>query len=207
MHERLAEAATVHRTDASAALHRRVLVLDGALDDDNGTLLATQLLTLAAEDPWPDIALWIHSPGGRCRRCSRSATSCGSSRATSRRSRSGSPAAQGSSCCRRARRASGSRCRTRGSSCTRARRASAAPRSRSRCRPRTCGTPATRCSASSRRTPGSRRADLRGLPARSLVHRGSRHASYGFIDHVVERLRRRSCPRRTPLRSGSGVTA
>ncbi|GAB2475724.1 ClpP family protease [Xylanimonas ulmi] len=42
---------------------RRVLVLDGALDDDNGTLLATQLVTLATEDP-ADIALWIHSPGG-----------------------------------------------------------------------------------------------------------------------------------------------
>lgn len=45
-------------------LHQRILVLDGVLDDDNGTLLATQLLTLAAEDPHSDIALWIHSPGG-----------------------------------------------------------------------------------------------------------------------------------------------
>ena len=44
--------------------HRRVVVLDGPLDDDNGTLLATQLLTLAAEDPIADISLWIHSPGG-----------------------------------------------------------------------------------------------------------------------------------------------
>ncbi|GAA4778153.1 ClpP family protease [Microbacterium gilvum] len=44
--------------------HRRVLVLDGVLDDDNGMLLATQLLALAAEDPHADIALWIHSPGG-----------------------------------------------------------------------------------------------------------------------------------------------
>jgi ATP-dependent Clp protease, protease subunit len=43
---------------------RRVLVLDGPLDDDNGTLLATQLISLAAEDPSADIALWIHSPGG-----------------------------------------------------------------------------------------------------------------------------------------------
>lgn len=43
---------------------RRVLVLDGALTDDNGTMLATQLLALAAEDPTTDIALWIHSPGG-----------------------------------------------------------------------------------------------------------------------------------------------
>lgn len=44
--------------------HQRVLVLDGPLDDDNGTLLATQLLALAAEDEASDIALWIHSPGG-----------------------------------------------------------------------------------------------------------------------------------------------
>ena len=39
-------------------------MLDGVLDDDNGTLLATQLLTLADEDPDADIALWINSPGG-----------------------------------------------------------------------------------------------------------------------------------------------
>src|ERR1700758_4059496 len=45
-------------------LQRRNLVLDGVLDDDNGTLLATQLLTLADEDAEADIALWIHSPGG-----------------------------------------------------------------------------------------------------------------------------------------------
>lgn len=45
-------------------LHRRIVVLDGILDDDNGTLLATQLLTLAAEDPIADAVLWIHSPGG-----------------------------------------------------------------------------------------------------------------------------------------------
>src|SRR5690606_33888518 len=55
------------RFDASTRrqlLHQRILVLDGVLDDDNGTLLLTQLLTLAAEDPRSDIALWIHSPGG-----------------------------------------------------------------------------------------------------------------------------------------------
>lgn len=45
-------------------LQRRVLVLDGALDDDNGTLLTTQLIALATEDADRDIALWIHSPGG-----------------------------------------------------------------------------------------------------------------------------------------------
>ncbi|MCH1881859.1 ATP-dependent Clp protease proteolytic subunit [Agrococcus sp. ARC_14] len=45
-------------------LEQRVLVLDGALDDDNGTLLMTQLLSLAAESPTADIDLWIHSPGG-----------------------------------------------------------------------------------------------------------------------------------------------
>ncbi|MDT3443655.1 MULTISPECIES: ClpP family protease [unclassified Pseudofrankia] len=43
---------------------QRVLVLDGPLDDDNGTLLATQMIALAAEDASADIALWIHSPGG-----------------------------------------------------------------------------------------------------------------------------------------------
>lgn len=42
---------------------KRVLVLDGALDDDNGTVLVTQFLTLAA-DSGDDIWLWIHSPGG-----------------------------------------------------------------------------------------------------------------------------------------------
>jgi len=45
-------------------LLRRVVVLDGVLDDDNGTLLLTQLLALAADDPAADIAFWIHSPGG-----------------------------------------------------------------------------------------------------------------------------------------------
>ncbi|MEV1292176.1 ATP-dependent Clp protease proteolytic subunit [Pseudonocardia sp. NPDC049635] len=43
---------------------QRVLVLDGPLDDDNGTLLTTQLITLAAAGPDSDVALWIHSPGG-----------------------------------------------------------------------------------------------------------------------------------------------
>jgi ATP-dependent Clp protease, protease subunit len=43
---------------------QRVLVLDGPLDDDNGTLLVTQLMTLAAEDRAADIALWINSPCG-----------------------------------------------------------------------------------------------------------------------------------------------
>ncbi|WP_225728463.1 MULTISPECIES: ClpP family protease [unclassified Nocardia] len=45
-------------------LSRRILVLDGPLDDDNGTLLMTQLLTLAAGDPEAGISLWINSPGG-----------------------------------------------------------------------------------------------------------------------------------------------
>lgn len=43
---------------------RRVLVLDGVLDDDNGTLLATQLMSLAIDDSTAEISLWIHSPGG-----------------------------------------------------------------------------------------------------------------------------------------------
>ena len=84
--------------------HQRVLVLDGPLDDDNGTLLATQLLALAAEDAASDIALWIHSPGrlGAVdardpRRHAAHPVRC------RRRSRSGSRAARASSCSRRAR--------------------------------------------------------------------------------------------------------
>src|ERR1700733_1795524 len=45
-------------------LERRGLVLDGGLDDDNGTLLAAPFLNLPDEDPAPDIPLWINSPGG-----------------------------------------------------------------------------------------------------------------------------------------------
>jgi len=45
-------------------LLRRVVVLDGPLDDDNGMLLMTQLLGLAAADPLEDISFWINSPGG-----------------------------------------------------------------------------------------------------------------------------------------------
>ncbi|MYW00303.1 ATP-dependent Clp protease proteolytic subunit [Streptomyces sp. SID3343] len=57
--------ATLFPESTRRALYaQRVLLLDGPLDDDNGTLLTTQLLTLAAEDPTADIALWIHSPGG-----------------------------------------------------------------------------------------------------------------------------------------------
>ncbi|WP_448222636.1 ClpP family protease [Gordonia iterans] len=52
------------RREREALQSRRVLVLDGPLDDDNGTLLMTQFLGLAAEDPAAEIALWIHSPGG-----------------------------------------------------------------------------------------------------------------------------------------------
>lgn len=47
-----------------AWFERRVLILDGELDDDNGMLLATQMIRLADEDPEAGIALWIHSPGG-----------------------------------------------------------------------------------------------------------------------------------------------
>jgi ATP-dependent Clp protease protease subunit len=42
---------------------QRVIILDGPLDDDNGALLATQLMSLAAAGHG-EIALWIHSPGG-----------------------------------------------------------------------------------------------------------------------------------------------
>lgn len=36
---------------------RRILVLDGALDDDNGLLLAAQIFALAAADSEADISL------------------------------------------------------------------------------------------------------------------------------------------------------
>lgn len=44
--------------------HRRVLVLDSVLEDDNGAWLMTQLMTMAADDPARGIWLWINSPGG-----------------------------------------------------------------------------------------------------------------------------------------------
>ncbi|TCC35430.1 ClpP family protease [Kribbella speibonae] len=53
-----------NETARQRLLGQRIVVLDGVLDDDNGTLLASQIMSLAAEDPDTDIALWIHSPGG-----------------------------------------------------------------------------------------------------------------------------------------------
>lgn len=43
---------------------QRILVLDGELNDENGTLLAAQLIALSIADASSDISLWIHSPGG-----------------------------------------------------------------------------------------------------------------------------------------------
>lgn len=45
-------------------LSRRILILDGVLDDDNGAALQAQLLQLAFDDPRSEVSLWIHSPGG-----------------------------------------------------------------------------------------------------------------------------------------------
>jgi ATP-dependent Clp protease protease subunit len=53
-----------NETARQRLLGQRIVVLDRVLDDDIGTLLATQIMTLAAEDPETDIAFWIHSPGG-----------------------------------------------------------------------------------------------------------------------------------------------
>ncbi|MFC6160752.1 ClpP family protease [Kribbella sp. NPDC058693] len=53
-----------NETARQRLLGQRIVVLDRALDDDLGTLLTTQIMTLAAEDPDTDIAFWIHSPGG-----------------------------------------------------------------------------------------------------------------------------------------------
>ena len=45
-------------------LDQRILLLDGALDDEGGTRLCSQLFLLSASDPEADISLWINSPGG-----------------------------------------------------------------------------------------------------------------------------------------------
>lgn len=44
--------------------HRRVLVLDSALEDDNAAWLMAKLLTIAADQPGQGIWLWVNSPGG-----------------------------------------------------------------------------------------------------------------------------------------------
>lgn len=49
---------------AAHLLHHRVLLLDRALEEDNGARIASQLLLLAAEEPQRDITLLINSPGG-----------------------------------------------------------------------------------------------------------------------------------------------
>ncbi|WP_040510367.1 ClpP family protease [Gordonia soli] len=49
---------------AEELLAHRVLLLDRALDDENGSRLCSQLVLLATADPVTDISLWINSPGG-----------------------------------------------------------------------------------------------------------------------------------------------
>ena len=49
---------------AHRLLQQRILLLDGELDDQDGTRLCSQLYLLSAEDPEADIGLWINSPGG-----------------------------------------------------------------------------------------------------------------------------------------------
>lgn len=43
---------------------RRIVVLDGELDDSGGTRLISQLWVLAQQDSRKDVQLWISSPGG-----------------------------------------------------------------------------------------------------------------------------------------------
>ena len=50
---------TAHRL-----LHQRIIVLGDEVDDRGGNRLCAQLLLLSAEDPRPDISLYINSPGG-----------------------------------------------------------------------------------------------------------------------------------------------
>ena len=145
----MTETPTPHLFDARTRhelVDQRVLVLDGALDDDNGTLLMTQLMALAAADPDADIALWIHSPGGSVpamlaiRDIMHLVPNDVSTLAL------GLAAAQGSSSCRRVPPASGGPSPTPGSCSTRGPPGSVARPSTSNCRPTTCGTPATPCS-------------------------------------------------------------
>lgn len=49
---------------ADGLLRQRIVVLDEALDDRNGTRIIGQLFLLSAEDHRSDITLWINSPGG-----------------------------------------------------------------------------------------------------------------------------------------------
>ncbi len=49
---------------ADGLLRQRIVVLDEALDDKNGTRIIGQLFLLSAEDHRSDITLWINSPGG-----------------------------------------------------------------------------------------------------------------------------------------------
>lgn len=57
-------ASALTRRTAEDLLEQRILLLDTALDDQNGSLLCARLALLSASDPETDIALWIHSPGG-----------------------------------------------------------------------------------------------------------------------------------------------
>lgn len=60
-----------------ALFAQRVLVLDGSLDDDNGTVLMTWLVQLATSDPGTTSGSGSIRPEAQFRRCSHSATSFG----------------------------------------------------------------------------------------------------------------------------------
>ncbi|UOE42918.1 ClpP family protease [Agromyces larvae] len=49
---------------AARLFHRRIVMLGEELTQAGGNRIVSQLLTLAADDPREDIALWINSPGG-----------------------------------------------------------------------------------------------------------------------------------------------
>ena len=48
----------------SRLLKERIIMLNGAFEDNMSNLIVSQLLFLAAEDPEKDIELYINSPGG-----------------------------------------------------------------------------------------------------------------------------------------------
>ena len=60
------------------------MFLGTPIDDNVGNLIMAQLLHLESEDPDKDINLYINSPGGDSRRCSRSTTRCSTSSPTCR---------------------------------------------------------------------------------------------------------------------------
>ncbi len=167
-------------------MHQRIIVLGEALEEGNGNRLMHQLLLLSAEDPRADISLWINSPGGSVsamlaihdvmRLIPNDVSTLAMGMAASAGQFLLSAGTPGQAL---------RPARTPGSCCTRARRGSAAPRSTSRSRPRTCGRPATPCSASSPSTPARTSPRSSGTRAGTAGSTRQEALAYGFVDRVI----------------------